>query len=76
MRASPFYDERVLIRNKRVDITAMLDAFWLAGYDGEAYPEQPKNEVTVEEALDALISNALDSTRNPLPPVESVSPDA
>jgi hypothetical protein len=41
LRASPFYNERVLIGRKRVDITPMLDAFWLAGFDGEAYPEKP-----------------------------------
>ena len=28
LRATPFYEERVLIQGKRVDITPMLDAFW------------------------------------------------
>ena len=41
IRATPFYNERVLIRGQRVDITTLLDAFFFAGYDGEPYPEQP-----------------------------------
>jgi hypothetical protein len=48
LRASPFYSERVLIRGKRVDITPMLDAFWLAGFDGEPYPDKPE-EVKSDE---------------------------
>ncbi len=55
MRVSPFYDERVLIRGKRVDITPMLHYFWLAGFDGEPYPELP---------------NALDPETNPISVVE------
>jgi hypothetical protein len=50
MRVSPFYDERVLIRGKRIDITPMLESFWLAGYDGEAYPEQPNAKIPGTEA--------------------------
>lgn len=71
MRITPFYNERVRIGGKRVDITIMLDLFWLAGYDGEPYPEQPANEVTAQEALDAL-----DTAPNPPPSVASVAPDA
>lgn len=71
MRVSPFYNERVLIGGKRIDITLMLDVFWFAGYDGEAYPEQPKDEVTAQEAL-----NALDSTPNPLPTQPGFAPEA
>lgn len=71
MRVSPFYNERVLIGGKRIDITPMLDTFWLAGYDGEAYPEQPKNEVTAQEALDAL-----DTTPNPLLAQPGLAPEA
>jgi hypothetical protein len=41
LRASPFYNERVFIGAKRVDITPMLEAFWLAGFDGEPYPDKP-----------------------------------
>jgi hypothetical protein len=41
LRVSPFYRECVLIANRRVDITPMLDAFWLAGFDGEPYPDKP-----------------------------------
>ena len=41
LRVSPFYDERVLISATRVDITPMLDTFWLAGFDGELYPDKP-----------------------------------
>jgi len=54
MRVSPFYNERVLIAKKRIDITPLLDTFWYSGYDGEPYPEQPKDEVTAQEALNAL----------------------
>jgi hypothetical protein len=71
MRVSPFYNERVLIGGKRIDITAMLDTFWLAGYDGETYPEQPKDEVTAQEALDAL-----DATPNPVPAQHGLAPEA
>lgn len=41
-RVSPFYNDRVVIGGKRVDITPMLDTFWLAGFDGEAYPDTPE----------------------------------
>ena len=40
MRVSPFYNEQAMIAGKWVDITPMLDAFWLAGYDGIQIPEQ------------------------------------
>lgn len=36
MRTSPFYNVRVLIEGRQVDVTPMLDAFWYAGFDGEA----------------------------------------
>lgn len=39
LRVSPYYNERVTIRGKRLDITAMLNTAWLAGYDGEQYPD-------------------------------------
>jgi hypothetical protein len=39
-RVSPFYNARVIIAKRRVDITPMLDTFWLAGFDGEPYPEK------------------------------------
>jgi len=42
MRVSPFYNERCIIAGKRVDVTPMLDAFFLAGYDGEVIPEDTK----------------------------------
>jgi hypothetical protein len=71
MRISPFYNERVQIAGKRIDITLMLDTFWLAGYDGEPYPEPTKDDVTVEEAL-----NALDSTTNPLSAQQGLAPEA
>jgi hypothetical protein len=71
MRVSPFYEERVMIGGKRIDVTIMLDIFWLAGYDGEAYPEQTKDDITAEEAL-----NALDATPNPVPFVERIAADA
>lgn len=61
MRVSPFYDEKVLIRGKRIDITPMLHMFWLAGFDGEPYPEIP---------------NALDPTTNPVSVIESQSAEA
>jgi hypothetical protein len=48
MRVSPFYDERVLIRGKRIDITPMLESFWLAGYDGEPYPDKPEETKPLE----------------------------
>lgn len=41
LRVSPFYNERVVIRGSRVDITPMLDTFWYAGFDGEPYPDSP-----------------------------------
>ena len=50
LRASPFYNERVLIQGKRIDITPMLDAFWLAGFDGEPYPDKPE-EVKPDPAV-------------------------
>lgn len=76
MRVSPFYNERVLIGGKRIDITALLETFWLAGYDGEPYPEQPKDEVTAQEALDALSNDALDAAPNPLPAQQGLAPEA
>jgi hypothetical protein len=57
----PFYNERVVIAGKRIDITPMLDAFFYAGFDGEPYPDKP---------------NALDSTPNPVPAVERIAADA
>jgi hypothetical protein len=42
LRVSPYYNNRVLIAKKRVDITPMLDTFWYAGFDGEAYPDKPE----------------------------------
>jgi hypothetical protein len=61
LRVSPFYDERVLIAAKRVDITPMLDTFWLAGFDGEPYPDKP---------------NALDAPPSQIPSIERISADA
>ncbi len=55
LRVSPFYNERVLIRGQRVDITPLLDTFFFAGFDGEPYPEQP---------------DAVDTETSPLPAVE------
>jgi hypothetical protein len=43
MRVSPFYNERCIIAGKRVDVTPMLDAFFLAGYDGQVIPEGTNN---------------------------------
>lgn len=39
-RVSPFYNDCVIMAKRRVDITPMLDTFWLAGFDGEPYPEK------------------------------------
>jgi hypothetical protein len=39
LRVSPYYNERVQIRGKRIEITNMLTTAWLAGYDGEQYPD-------------------------------------
>ena len=54
LRASPFCNERVLIRSKRIDITPMLDAFWLAGFDGEPYPDKPADLPKVEVKSDEV----------------------
>lgn len=61
MRVSPFYDERVLINNKRIDITPMLDTFFYAGFDGEPYPDKP---------------DALEATPDSLPAVERIAPES
>lgn len=45
LRVSPYYNERVLMRGKRIDITPMLETFWLAGFDGEAYPDKPSDDL-------------------------------
>ena len=39
LRVSPYYNERVMIQGKRLDITSLLNTAWLAGYDGETYPD-------------------------------------
>lgn len=62
-RVSPFYNERVLIAGKRVDITPMLDAFWYAGFDGEPYPDRPEE----------VKADAVDPETNSLPAVEGLS---
>jgi hypothetical protein len=36
MRISPFYEEKAVVDGKRVDVTASLEAAWLAGFDGKA----------------------------------------
>lgn len=48
IRVSPFYNERVLIKGRRLDITPLLDTFFFAGFDGEAYPEQTPPEQTAQ----------------------------
>ena len=60
-RVSPFYNERVVMRGKMVDITPMLDQFWLAGYDGEPYPEP---------------NNAVDSKRDEIPTIVRLTANA
>lgn len=63
LRASPFYNERVLIRGKRIDITPLLDAFWLAGFDGEPYPDKPEE----------VKADAVDAAPDPLSVVEEIT---
>jgi hypothetical protein len=50
LRATPFYDERVWIANKRVNITPMLDVFWMAGFDGEPYPDKSSETLPSQPA--------------------------
>lgn len=47
-RVTPFYNKRVLIAGRKVDVTPLLDVAWFAGYDGELYPDkspEPDNAV-------------------------------
>lgn len=46
LRVSPFYEERVLIRGKRIDIPPMLNEFWYLGFDGGEYPDAPPNALS------------------------------
>ena len=45
MRVSPFYNEQAMIAGKWVDITPMLDAFWLAGFDGTPISESSDGKI-------------------------------
>ena len=65
LRVSPFYNDRVLIRGQRVDITELLDAFFYAGFDGEPYPEQPSE-----------VKHAMDPKAEALPAVERIAAHA
>ena len=64
VRVSPFYEERVLMKGRRIDITPMLDAFFFAGYDGEPYPDISDKK-----------PDALDTATNPLPTQQSFAAD-
>jgi hypothetical protein len=52
IRVSPFYNERVLIKGRRLDITPLLDTFFFAGFDGEPYPEQDKAQAEVRSDVE------------------------
>jgi hypothetical protein len=40
LRISPYYEERVIIDGRSVDITGQLDRYWYAGYDGLPMPKE------------------------------------
>lgn len=64
IRVSPFYEQRVLIRGRRIDITPMLDTFFFAGFDGEPYPEQPGDAKSEAAKTDAAKSSNLNEGRS------------
>lgn len=41
-RVSPYYEEMGFICGMQVDLTAALDQYWFAGYDGKPMPEAVK----------------------------------
>lgn len=51
LRVTPYYKEWAFIGGKRVDVTPMLEASWLMGYDGEPYPDSDALPVESSAAL-------------------------